>query len=1035
MSVSALAVRRPVATAMVFCALTVIGFFSLRELQVDLFPKIDFPSISVVTSYSGVAPEEMETLVTRPVEAAIARVEGIRQINSSSTEGRSRVSLRFAWGQNLEVAVNDVRAALDRTRAQLPVDSDAPVIFKFDLSNFPVMNLAVESDMTEGRLRTFIDDVAIPRLERLEGVAAVEVRGARKREIRLEVDPERMASMGVGLQDVTTALRSQNLSVPAGIVEDGRENVLVRAMGEFRSLEEIAQTPVAWRAGRPLRIADIAVVVDDFEDFNNIVRINGRRGVQLVVTASPDANTISVADMLYDEIARFNRDYEGTARLEVVVDSSTFIRRSIEGVQRAVMWGAALALLVLLFFLQSLRSTIVIGISIPISMLAAFFLMLQLDLTFNLISFGGLAIGVGMLVDNAIVILENIFRQRELGADPEGGAIEGAREVSSAIVASTMTTLCVFVPVVFLGGFAAVFFQEMALVVVSALLCSLLIALTLVPVLSSVLLRGEVTPSEGQNNPIKRMLLALERAYAGFVGWTLRWPWLVLLLCGIALGAALSQAGNIGQELLPEGDEGELRISAEYPVGTRFAVTLEATQIIERIVAEHVPEAANVMATLGAQGFWSNSGEESVNMRVNLIPHGERARTTEEIATDLRPRFAMELPGMRTFTRSGGGLWIFSFIRGGDDRVRVEVRGYDLETSRRLAEEVAEGLRTIPGVSDARASRREGGRELQLFVDRERAADAGLSAQQVAQAISTLVQGSRAGFFREGGDEFVLRVKLNEADLRSLERVLETPITVRPGRTIPLRDLVDVQPGRTPLSIDRRNQERVIDVSAGLDGTRTLGEVNLDVREAIGALEVPDDFALIVAGEAQEQDETFGGLWLGVILALLLVYMVMAGQFESFVQPFVIMLSIPFAAIGVVSAMLSFDTTLNINSFMGLIVLVGIVVNNAIVLIDYMNMLRREQGMSLREAVVDGARRRLRPILMTTTTTILALLPVALATGPGSENQGPLAQVVVGGLFSTTLVTLVLIPLLYYASETAMERLRSRPAPAAQGPA
>lgn len=1019
MKIAEVAVRRPIATAMFFTALTVMGLFAYRNLQVDLFPKMDFPSITVMTTYQGVAPEEIENLITRPIESAISRVEGVDKIESYSVEGRSRVSLRFEWGKDLEVAVNDVRGALDRVRGVIPTDADNPIIFKFDLSTFPVMNLGLSSNMDEGRLRQFADDVVVPRFERMPGVAQVDLRGARKREIRIEIEPERLTALEIGLTEVTAALRNHNLQAPAGRVYDGRDNVLVRAMGEFEDLETIMESPVAWRDGTTIRISDIGAVVDDFQDHVNIVRVNGTHGVQLIVTASPDANTIEVADMLYAEIERFNRDYDGAATIDILFDSSTYIRQSLAGVTSAVGYGAGLALIVLLLFLQSVRSTIVIGVAIPISVVATFFLMQQLDLTLNLISFGGLAIGVGMLVDNSIVILENIFRHRELGADRDVAAIEGAREVGAAVIASTITTVCAFVPVVFLGGFAALFFNQMTLVVVATLGCSLLVALTLVPVLSSIFLprlKEEDDPSK--HNIIRKALDGIDNTYGRSISWTLRWPWVPLVLSGATLWFAMGASDQIGRELMPESDEGEVRINAQYPVGTRIEATENATAVIEEIIAREIPEALSVLSNVGTPGNWSNAGEESSTIRINLPPAEERARSSEEIAAALRPHLAAELPGMQIFARAGGGLWIFSFLRGGDDRVRVEIRGFDLEDSSRLAREVSQLVQAQDGVADVNISRRTGGRELQLFIDRERAADYGVSVRALTEGISLLVQGQLAGYYRERGDEYEIRVKLQQEDLRDLDRVLEVPISLPRGGSVALRELVSVETGRTPLSIDRLNQERIVNVTAGLDGTRSLGDVNASIQEALQSLQVPEDFAVILTGEAEQQDETFGGLMIGIMLALMLVYMVMAGQFESFLQPLVIMLSVPFAAIGVIGALLFFDSTLNINSLMGVIVLVGVVVNNGIILIDYTNLLRREQGFELREAVVEAARRRLRPILMTTTTTVLALLPIAMATGSGSESQGPLAQVVVGGLLSNTVVTLFIVPVLYLWTES-----------------
>jgi len=1023
LKISKTAVHRPVATAMVFIAISVVGIFAFTRLQIDLFPELDFPSISVVTSYPGVGPEEMETLVTRPIESAVARVEGIDRLESFSSEGRSRVALRFDWGVDLDTALNDVRAAVERVKGSLPEDADDPIIFKFDLASFPIMYLALDADMDEGRLQRFAEETVKPRLERVTGVASADVSGVREREIHVEIDPEKLAGLDLGPEDVVAAISAENPTVPTGLVADGRENVLVRAMGQFEDVDEIRNATVAERNGHAITVEDVAEVQDAFEDYENIVRINGQRGVSLRIIKSPAANTVEVADRLQEEIERFNEEYHGRANLSVVVDTSTFIRRSIVDVQNSVLIGAGLAFVVLLLFLRSFRSTLVIAVSIPISVIATMWLMYQLDLTLNLITFGGIAIGVGMLVDNSIVILENIYRRREMGDDAEEAAIRGSREVGTAIVASTMTTLAVFVPVIFLGGFTAVFFGQMTLVVASALVCSLLVALTLVPMLASLLLRG-MDLAKQRETLGGRFFRAMDDGYRTLVGHALRWAIVIVPLAVGALWYTTTYTDEVGTELLPESDESEVRLFARYPSGTRIEETDAATRRIEAIIEEEVPEAEMVMTTLGTPGFWSTSGEESARMRINLVPVEERERSSEEVAADLSARLRGEIPGMRIFARPGGGLWIFRFIRGGDARVRVDIRGHDIETADALAKKIAGIVSSTEGVTDAQPSRRKGGRELRLFVDRDKAAELGMTTRQIANVVSTLTQGTRAGVYRERGDEFAIRVRLAETDLESLQGLLATPVSLPKGRSVQLADLVVEDDGETPQAIERLNQDRIVTISGGIDESRPLGAINEDIQAELRKLEFPEGFSARVVGEEEQQKDSFESLGLGLILALLLVYMVMAGQFESLIQPLIILVSVPFAGIGVILTLLWTETTFNLNSFLGVIVLVGVVVNNAIVLVDYINMMRRE-GTELREAVLESARRRLRPILMTTATTVLALLPVAIGSGTGGETQAPLARVVVGGMLSSTLISLLIVPILYYWVARAGEWVRT----------
>ncbi len=1002
MSLPSFAVRRPVATSMVFLALTTLGIFAYLRLQVDVFPELDFPSISVVATYPGAGPEEMETLMTRPIERAVAQVEGIDRLESFSSEGRARVALRFDWGVPLESALNDVRAAVERVRAELPDDADPPNVYKFDVASFPILFLGLSADMGEAELQRFAEYVVQPRLERVPGVASVTVRGAREREIRIEIDPERLAALRIPLDDVRTALRNENLTVPAGIVEDGDDNVLLRAASEFRTLESIEGALVTTRDGVPIRVRDVARVNDTLSEVVNLVRVDGVPGVQVTIVKSPDANTIEVADGVYDVVADFNEDYVGTAALSIISDSSTYIRQSIESVWQAVLIGAALAIIVLLVFLRSVRTTFVVGIAIPISIVATFFLMDRFGLTLNLISFGGLAVGLGMLVDNSIVILENIYRRITAGEEPHAAAVAGAQEMAPAIVASTATTIAVFAPVAYLGGFAAVFFGEMALVVTASLLCSLLVALTVVPTLAARILRPQAAPEE----------LGRRGLYARFVAWSVRRWYVVLPTAAALLAGTVAYFGQPGSELLPETDEGEVRINAEYPPGTRIEVTLAAVERLERAVRANVPEVDAIVSTLGTPGFWSSSGEESAQIRVLLQSPPERTRTSAEIAASLGPLLGPEVPGMRVFARPGGGLFLFKFLRRGDSRVRVDVRGYDLDIADALAAEVVSIVSSVDGVTDARSSRQAGGRELTLTIDRDRAADLGLTTRELSEAVSTLVQGSRAGVFRSAGDEHYLVLRMSESRIASLDGVLATPIVLRDGRVIQLRDVTQVAPGTAPRAIERFDQERIISVGGGIETGRDLGSINAEIRARLREVQVPDGFALLIAGEGDAQDDAFGSLNTGILLALLLVFMVMAAQFESVVQPILVMASVPFAAIGVLIVMALTGTTLNLNSFMGVIVLVGVVVNNAIVLVDTANQLRAT-GLRAADAAVESAARRLRPILMTSATTVLGLLPIAIGLGTGSETQAPLARVVVGGLTSSTLVTLVVIPVVY----------------------
>ena len=1025
MKLSENAVRRPVLTTMVFLGILILGAVSFTRLQIDLLPEIDFPSISVVTVYDGAGPEEIETLITRPLEQALATVEGIEEIESFSAEGRSRVALKFVWGTDLDTAMNDVRAVTERVKGAMPEEVDTPVVYKFNLGSFPIIYAGLSGQLDEPALRQLAERELIPRLERVEGVAAADIRGGLKREIHVLLDADRLRALNISPMQVTQALREGNQNVPTGQIRMHDGNVLVRAIGESHTIQEFQSIVVSTRReldGRqtPILLREVATVIDTFEKPTNMVYINGQPGIRLAINKQSGSNTVEVAERVRREFETINRDYKGRAQLQVITDTSDYIKDSISNVQNSVLIGALLAVFVLLFFLRNLRSTVIVATGIPISIIGIFTLMYYFDVTLNLISFGGVALGIGMLVDNAIVILENIFRKYEEGLDPTTAAIEGSREVASAILASTLTTVVVFLPVIFLTGLASIFFGQMAFVVTFALICSLLVALTLIPVLSSKFLKKGAIPDP--NVGIGRMLGWLDDKYGRFVDACLRHPFITMIVAVALLGGAIAASPLIGSELMPEGDQSEVRVDIEMPVGTRIEVTDAAMRKVESIVVEHVPEAISMQTVIGTPGFWSTAGGEAGDILLKLVGPEERERSSEDIANAVRPHLEGIIPGADVRVRAGGGLWILRMLRGGGERLEVQVRGYDLQTSNNLSAQVKDIMTSIEGVTGARVSRQPGAREIRVIPDREKIAALGLTYPVVARELQTYLQGTRATVLREAGDEFEVIVKLPEEQTEGLDALLDVPIVIPEVGTTPLRNLVEVDETEGPLTIERLNQSRVVEINAILDGERDLGSIAEELRAKIHEMEIPDEFSVIVTGEKEEQEKTFAGLIIGLLLAIVLVYMVMAGQFESFLHPFLIMFSIPFAAIGVVVVLIATGTTFNIQSFMGCVVLIGIVVNNAIVLIDYINLLRREHGMRVTDAVQLAARRRLRPIMMTTATTMLALVPVAIGFAEGGEAQAPLARVVIGGMFTSSAISLVIIPVLYNGIESWRER-------------
>lgn len=1030
------AIRRPVTTLMVTLIAVLLGVIAFLQIPVDLMPEIVYPTLSVQATYEGVAPEEMETLVTRPLEEAFAAAPGVEEITSVSREGQSFVRVGFEYGIDLDEAANELRSRLDRRRALLPEEMDPPVIYKFDISQFPIMFLTVAADdMDPRQLRHFVEKQIQYRLERVPGVAQFTVRGGLRREIHVDLDLRKLRALDMDVARVVQIIQQENLNRPVGPVREGRFEILLRTQGEFQRLEELRNIVVTTRNGVPIYLRDIAAVEDSHEEIRYKVSVNGVPAVRLFVYKQSGANTVKVSDAVWEEIDRIHRDYPNI-HISATRDTADFIRMSIANLEQAAGVGAALAVVVLLFFLRSITSTLIIGTAIPIAVISTFALMYFNGFTLNTISFGGLALGVGMLVDNAIVVLENIYRHREEGLDRREAARQGSKEVAMAVTASTLTTVAVFVPVVFITGISGQQFRQLAWVVSFALLCSLVSALTIVPMLCSRYLPRPVRPEErkGVAGAADRAAFGfierLTRAYTRTLNWALDHRFAVVAGAVFLFGVTLYLMPLIGVELQPQVDEGEIRVRVELEPGTRVEVTDTVMQRLARIVEETVPEARYIQVESGSSSPYRGGGQHTGDLRINLVEKSERERSSQEIANALRRAFGTE-PGVAIFVRTGGGLFsrISRLGTTEGDRLEVEIRGHDFGVLAELADQVRERMAAIAGVTDAQVSRKPGLPEMLIHVDRAKAASMGLNVSDVADTLETAIGGRRASFFREEGDEFQILVRLRQRDRMDLAQVGQIPITTPAGRTIPAESIIEMRRQVGPISISRADQQRVIAVTGSIAG-RDLGSVVQDLGRSLREIDLPAGYELRFGGEWEEQQKAFRELRFAALLALVLVYMVMASQFESLRDPFIILFSIPLAGIGVTALLLATGTNFNIQGFLGLIVLVGIVVNNAIVLIDYTNLLRRQYGVPLREAVVRAGRNRLRPILMTTITTVLGLFPMSLGLGEGGELQAPLARVVIGGLTTSTLITLVFIPVIYMILEERAERAALRDAAA-----
>ncbi|MGD9903994.1 MAG: efflux RND transporter permease subunit [Vicinamibacterales bacterium] len=1039
MSIPRLAIARPVTMFMLSFVVMLLGAISLTRLPVDLMPDISFPSITVRVNYTGVGPLEMEELITRPIEQAVSAVAGLDQINSTSSEGSSVVRLNFTWGTDLNEAADEVRTRIDRVRGRLPEDADPPTIFKFDSTSFPIMGIGVEGNYDAVTLREMAQNDLSPRLERVAGVAAVSVDGGLRRQIRVDLSREKITALNLSVDRVVNVLRTENQNIPLGEVFEADRMFLLRSPGQFTDIEEIRNLVVLTQNGVPVYLRDIADVRDTTEDRRNFTRINGTPGIRMRVTKQSGTNTVQIAEGVRAELERINREVPGVT-LSVLDDQSVFINRSIGSVREHALVGSLLVILVIFAFLRDWRATVIICTSIPISVIGTFALLYFGGYTLNTLTFGGLALGIGMIVDAAIVVLENTHRHMEMGKERMNAAIDGAEEVWSAILASTLTHIAVFVPMLFLTGVSSIMFGQLAAVVSFSLAMSLFVAVTIVPVLCSRLLRLPPPAAErrgltaGVYRLSERLLDGLDHLYARLLHVSLHHRPTVFAVGVAAFVAAILLLPRVGFEFQPSTDEGEVTVDAELAVGTRLELTESVLIRLEESIRSATPEATMLITQAGGGGMggFGNSSTNRGNIQVRLVPKDERTRSSEQIAMDLRRRLA-GLPGVVIRARASGGQQMRGMGGNNDgSRLSIEVRGHDLEESARLARDLKAILDTTPGIADSRLGRDEGRPELAVRVDRDKAAMLGMTVTGVAETIRTNVAGTQAAMFREAGNEYPIVVRLRESDREEIASVGDVLLSVPGGRVLPAKNVMAVDRSTGPTQIDRKNQQRLMRVNAETEVT--LSEAVANVQARIPELNVPRDFEVGFGNEVEEQARSFRELQLVLILAILLVYAVMASQYESLRDPFIIMFSIPLAAIGVVGILMLTRTPFSMQAYIGVIMLAGIVVSNAILLVDYANTLRRRDGLPLRQAIEQAGQHRLRPILMTSICTTLGLVPMALGIGEGSELQAPLARVVIGGLVTSTLITLVFVPAMYTLFEEGFGALlrRSHPdAPAA----
>ncbi len=1023
MSFTSFSVRRPVMTAVIYLVLILFGGVAYYLIPIDLFPEIELPVISVVTSYSGAGAEDVEERITKPIEESLGSINNLDEMTGTSMEGVSVVSLAFDFGSDLSEAANDMRQSLDFAKRRLPEDADDPMLFKIDLSMFPIMMLGVSSKIGNiQQERDYIDDYLAERIRRVPGVGSVVFFGAPPIEVHVDLHRDKMAKYHLSINDVATAIQAENFTIPAGTIEEGLSELSVRLPAEFQNLEQMEEMIIASRNGGVVRLQDIGTVTRDLQEIKGGSAVNGRPSLIIGIMRQSGANTVAVADAVKSELESFRKTMPEHLDIIEYVDNSLFITQMMDNLMRTLLVSVLLVILVVWIFLRRWRPSLVVAIALPASSIVAFFAMYLMDYTMNMISMMAITLAIGMLVDNSIVVLENITRHMdEFDRDPKDAALEGTREVGGAIVGSTLTTLAVFGPLVFVSGMIAILFNQLAMVVSLTIGASLMVALSLTPVMSSKWMKRGQGATGGAG-----FFKYIDRAYGALIGWALRHRLVVVVIAIAVFAGTIFLAGRLGSDFLPQSDSGQIQISVELPIGTALPETLKVAEELAELLQEQ-PEVNHVgyRAGLAGQGFAAamggKQGTHIVNISVMLKRLAQRTRSDSEVAEVIRQR-AKALPQIQRLDVTVGGS-MSRMASGGSKPVAYEVRGNDLEAMREVALQIKGIMEGVEGTKDVTADLPEMVPELRFVLDRDKAARLMVPAAVAGDTLRAALTGKLAGSYRGGADDQDILVRYMPQDRLSVENLKKVQVRSLSGRLVNLEELGHFEDQETPLQIKRKDKQRVIGVGANKE-TRPVGDIAKEVEDKMREAGIYSrrDVTVVAAGDIKQQRETSQSLMIAMLLGLILVYLVMSAQFESFLDPFVILFSIPFAFTGAFLALVVTGSSVSVPALLGLIVLLGVVVNNAIVLVDYVNLMRREHGMERHEALILTGRRRLRPILMTTLTTVFGLVPMAFATGEGATFWNPLGLSTLGGLLLSTLVTLVLIPVVYDLFEFARKK-------------
>ena len=1015
MKLSEFGVKWPVTTTMIFLAIVIVGAFAYTQVGIDLMPDFEVPAITIITTYDGAGPQEVESRITERIEEQVSTVQNVDEITSMSFEGMSMVTVKFDWNIDLAEATNDVRDKLDLVAKRLPEKAETPMIFKFNTSMIPVVMLGVSADENWEKLDKIVDKKIIDPLKRVPGVATAISQGGSKRGILCQIDRERLKATGLTGNAIVNILRSQNLNNPGGHIRSGNFDYLVRTPEEFSNVSEIGSVVVSNKSGI-VRLQDVAEIVDGFLEKTSEFLMNGKPAMGIMVQKQSGANSVTVSRAILEEIPKIQAKLPSDVKIHLFFDTADFIRHTIANLKNAVTVGGIAVFCVIFFFLRDIRASLIVCTTIPTSLIITFLLMYIAGYTINQISLSSLAIGIGMVVDNSIVIMDNIKRYLDRSVSSKESAIWGAAEMAKAVIASTTTTIAIFLPIIFTSGITQIMFGQLASIVSMALIASLFSALMLSPMLCSKFLKPASQDSHG--NPIVKhsaFFNKLENLYGSLLGMVLANRAKVLGILFILFIGSLGAIKLVGTDFIPEQDQGRLVINVELPTGSRYEETGKVIDKIQALIKNNVPEFKSMVARYGVSEdsmaaviLGNKEGSHTGQIELMLVSKAQRKRGIRSIIEALRPELE-KIPG--AIVRFDTSDPLGNMMGGGSGGFSLNIYGHDLEKGIEYANTLVEALRKVKGLKDIETSQQLAQPELQVIVDREKASNFGLNVTDIGKTIELYFNGDNTVKYREGGDEYDVEVRFRESDRVKLSDLSQVPISTPMGYNVNLSNVADIVQNFGPTRIERNEQQRYIQITGQVYG-RGSGEVSADAEVVVNSIPVPPGFHWKFSGNEQERRESFLLMLQAAGLGMILVYMVMASQFESFLAPFIIFFSIPFGFMGAILILAFTGFRISIVSLLGFIILIGIVVNNGIVLVSYINILI-QRNYKLKNALVEAGKSRLRPVLSTTLTTMLGMLPMALSSGEGSEIWVPLALSVIGGLAVSTVMTLVLMPILY----------------------